>query len=170
MQNAPLSADIRAYETVALFGRLLETSVNRVLRQQFDITWEEYAFLSALHRSPHQFLHMTEMATALGFSRSRMSRAVARQELRGRVTRSACPRDARATHAAVTVRGTALLDRISDTYETAVRTGFTRLSISVEQVEQLVKQLEPLSDLRLRPESTNTCARRRFPAAPPSSR
>ncbi|MFG2133218.1 MarR family winged helix-turn-helix transcriptional regulator [Streptomyces sp. NPDC048751] len=169
MQEIPTATDIRAYETVALFGRLLETAVNRVLQQKFDISWEEYAVLSALHRSPHQFLHMTEVATALGFSRSRVTRAITRQELQGRVTRSACPRDARATHAAVTAQGTALLDRISDTYEAAVRGSLTRLSIGAEQVEGLVKQLEPLSDLRARSGSAINCARRRLSGAPNSS-
>ncbi|MFD5593125.1 MarR family winged helix-turn-helix transcriptional regulator [Streptomyces griseorubiginosus] len=95
MPETPTGTDVRAYEALALFARLLETSVNRALQREFGITWEEYAVLSLLHRSPHQFLHMTEAATALGFSRSRVTRAVTRQEIHARVIRSACPRDAR---------------------------------------------------------------------------
>lgn len=165
MQEAPPPTDVRVYEVLALFARLLETAVNRTLQQRFDITWEEYAVLSLLHRSPHRFLHMTETATALGFSRSRVSRAVARQESGGRVTRSPCPRDARATHAAVTEQGAALLHRATDTYQNAVRQSLTRFSIGAEHTEALVKLLEPLSDLRARPQSQLRCARGRHGTA-----
>ncbi|MFD5403035.1 MarR family winged helix-turn-helix transcriptional regulator [Streptomyces griseorubiginosus] len=159
MQEAPTGTDVRAYEALALFARLLETSVNRALQREFGITWDEYAVLSLLHRSPHQFLHMTEAATALGFSRSRVTRAVTRQEIHGRVIRSACPRDARATHATVTEQGSALLYKTDDTYRAAVRQSLTKFSIGVEHTDVLVKLLEPLCDLRSRPRSQLTCAR-----------
>jgi MarR family transcriptional regulator, 2-MHQ and catechol-resistance regulon repressor len=71
MQDVPTASDIRAYEALALFGRLLETSVNRALQREFRISWEEFAALSTLYRSPHRFLHMTDAAAALGFSRNR---------------------------------------------------------------------------------------------------
>jgi MarR family transcriptional regulator, 2-MHQ and catechol-resistance regulon repressor len=71
MQDVPTASDIRAYEALALFGRLLETSVNRALQREFRISWEEFAILSTLYRSPHRFLHMTDAAAALGFSRNR---------------------------------------------------------------------------------------------------
>ncbi|GAA2294449.1 hypothetical protein GCM10010234_40130 [Streptomyces hawaiiensis] len=141
MERTFIAADVRAYETLALLSRLVETSVNRVLQREFALTWEEYATLSHLHRSPHQFLHMTELATALGFSRSRVSRAVARQELRGLISRTACPRDARAAHAAVTDQGICLLQLISGRYESTVRGSLTQLGVDSEQVADLVEQL-----------------------------
>lgn len=161
MQDVPTTSDIRAYEALALFGRLLETSVNRALQREFTISWEEFAVLSTLHRSPHRFLHMTELAAALGFSRSRVSRAISRQESNGHAIRSECPRDARATHATITERGVALLGRMSRTYEATVRDSLTGLSIGAEQIETLVKHLEPLSDQRDRPNSHLRCARPR---------
>ena len=152
MEEAPTAVDIRAYENLALLGRLIETAVNRTLQQQFGITWEEHAVLSHLHRTPHRFLHMTELASHLGFSRSRVSRAVARQELRGMLTRSGCPRDARAAHAAVTEQGAVLLHQINGTYEAAVRNSLAGLSAEgYDQVVGLVKQLEPLTHERLTP-------------------
>ncbi|MEU3891538.1 MarR family transcriptional regulator [Streptomyces sp. NPDC029041] len=141
MEKVSTAADVRAYETLALLSRLVETSVNRVLQQEFTLTWEEYATLSHLHRTPLQFLHMTELATALGFSRSRVSRAVARQELRGLISRTACPRDARAAHAAVTDQGIVLLREVGGLYETTVRGSLTKLGVDTEQVTDLVERL-----------------------------
>lgn len=169
VQESPSGTDVRAYEALALFARLLETSVNRALHREFGITWEEFAVLSLIHRSPHQFLHMTEAATALGFSRSRVTRAVTRQEIHGRVLRSACPRDARATHATVTEQGVALLDEADDTYRAAVRQSLTEFSIGVEHTDVLVRLLEPLCDLRSRPRSQLSCARSRRTTAVNSS-
>ncbi|MFB6849617.1 MarR family winged helix-turn-helix transcriptional regulator [Streptomyces sp. NPDC056373] len=141
MERVSAAADILAYETLTLISRLAETSVNRVLQQEFALAREEYATLSHLHRSPHQFLHMTELATALGFSRSRVSRAVARQELRGLISRTACPRDARAAHAAVTDQGIVLLQQVSGLYEATVRGSLTQLGIDTEQMTGLVEHL-----------------------------
>jgi DNA-binding MarR family transcriptional regulator len=141
MERTLTAADVRAYETLALLTRLVETSVNRVLQREFALTWEEYATLAHLHGSPRQFLHMTELATALGFSRSRVSRAVARQELRGLISRTACPRDARAAHAAVTDQGVSLLERISGLYETTVRSSLTKLGVDTEQMAGLTERL-----------------------------
>ncbi|MFF5985165.1 MarR family winged helix-turn-helix transcriptional regulator [Streptomyces olindensis] len=143
MERTLTAADVRSYETLALLIRLVETSVNRVLQREFGLTWEEYATLSHLHGSPHRFLHMTELATALGFSRSRVSRAVARQEMRGLISRTACPRDARAAHASVTDQGVSLLEGISGLYETTVRGTLTKLGVDTEQVTGLVEQLVP---------------------------
>ncbi|MFF6783106.1 MarR family transcriptional regulator [Streptomyces sp. NPDC012510] len=157
MEEAPFAADIPAYETLALLGRLVETAVNRSLQQQAGITWEEYLTLSHLHRNPHHFLHMTELATRLGFSRSRVSRAVARQELRGLITRSACPRDARAAHATVTEQGVTFLLQIRSTYEAAVRSCLTELRVGADRMEVLAKQLHPLTDHYGRPAALTGC-------------
>ncbi|GHC90187.1 hypothetical protein ACIPIC_36495 [Streptomyces collinus] len=107
---------------------------------------------------------MTELATQLGFSRSRVSRAVARQEFRGVLARSACPRDARAAHAAVTDQGTVLLGRLSGIYEVTVRDSLTRFHVRAEQLEVLVQHLQPLVDHVDRPLALSACTRRQRPA------
>ncbi|MFF9808375.1 MarR family winged helix-turn-helix transcriptional regulator [Streptomyces coeruleorubidus] len=164
MEEAAVTAGIRAYETLALLGRLVETEANRAL-QQFGVTWEEYLVLSHLHRTPNHFLHMTELATRLGFSRSRVTRAVARLEPRGLIARSACPTDARAAHAAVTEQGVTFLRQSNDTYEAAVRRCLAGLRVGADQMEVLANQLQPLTDQHDRPTALTGCiAHRRRPA------
>ncbi|MEH0425446.1 MarR family winged helix-turn-helix transcriptional regulator [Streptomyces stelliscabiei] len=167
MKEDPGTADVRACETLARFSRLLETSVNRTLRREFGISWDELAVLSLLHASPYRFLHITDVAASLAFSRSRASRSVSRQELLGRLTRSRCPRDARATHVTLTDGGAALVHRSSGTYEAAVLGGLARLRVGPEQLTDLTDRLAPLTERHGRPETRGTCAGPRQPGHTP---
>ncbi|MDX3799171.1 MarR family winged helix-turn-helix transcriptional regulator [Streptomyces sp. AK04-3B] len=165
MTEAPATADIEACETLALFSRLLETSVNRALQRQFGVSLEEHAVLSLLHRSGGQVLHVTDVATSLGFSRSRVSRCVNRQCLRGRLSRTPCPRDARAAHVALTEQGTAFVQQLGRAYRAAVRAGLGSLHIGSEDVTELVRRLPPLTERYTRLRPLSACSGRPRPTA-----
>ncbi|MFF5654085.1 hypothetical protein ACFY8N_37520 [Streptomyces collinus] len=163
MNEASSAADIRACETLALLGRLLESSVNRAL-QQFDITWEGYAILSHLQRSPRKFLHMTELATQLGFSRSRVSRpSPARSSAESSPARRAPETHERPTRRSPIRAPSCSAGSAAST--STVRDSLTRFHVRAEQLEVLVQHLQPLVDHVNRPLALSACTRRQRPAS-----
>jgi DNA-binding MarR family transcriptional regulator len=99
-------------ESWVAFARMLiwlPTALDNQLQRDSDLSHFEYGILAALSEADVGTLRMSELAIYANGSLSRLSRAVARLERRGWVTRTPDPADGRYTLATLTDKGRAVL-------------------------------------------------------------
>ena len=116
-----LSEDDR--ETWVAFARMLiwlPTALDNQLQRDSDLSHFEYGILASLSDAEEQTLRMSELAIYANGSLSRLSRAVARLERRGWVTRTPDPADGRYTLAVLTDKGRAVLRQAAPGHVEAV--------------------------------------------------
>jgi DNA-binding MarR family transcriptional regulator len=80
-----------------------------------------YQVLVQLSEAPGRALRMSELATATGSSRSRVSHAMSRLEAAGWARRRSCATDGRGEDAVLTPEGLAALEEAAPGHVTAVR-------------------------------------------------
>ena len=85
--------------------KLLETILSRELEAACDLPLNWFDVLAQLRRMPDQRLTMTQLANAILFSKSGLTRLIDRMEETGLVQRLACPGDRRSLHIALTSAG-----------------------------------------------------------------
>lgn len=101
----------------------IQDHLNDALRP-FDLDLGEYEILVRLSEAPCQQLRMSELASSVRQSRSRLTHAVARLEKRGIVSRTTCPADGRGVIAHLTDAGFSMLKDIAPTHVQSVREAF----------------------------------------------
>jgi DNA-binding MarR family transcriptional regulator len=94
--------------------------------------------LMKLSEAPDRMMRMSELATELNSSQSRLSHAVARLEERGWVQRRPCAADKRVNWAFLTDEGFAVLAAAAPGHTEAVRQSFFD-RLTPEQVRQLAE-------------------------------
>ncbi|HEV2779216.1 MAG TPA: MarR family transcriptional regulator [Actinophytocola sp.] len=94
---------------------------DRQLQHDSSMPYTYYEILVALSEAPDRTLRMSDLAGVRGFSRSRLSHAVARLEQVGWVERRTCPTDRRGSYAVLTDAGFAALEAAAPGHVTAVR-------------------------------------------------
>lgn len=97
--------------------------LNEALRP-FDLDLAEYEILVRLSEAPHRELRMSELASSVRQSRSRLTHAVTRLERRGIVSRTTCREDGRGVIAHLTDPGFALLSEVAPAHVQSVREAF----------------------------------------------
>ncbi len=116
--TAEQQADWRAY----LLGvARLADALNRQLERDVDLSLSEYEILVRLSEAEGRTLRMSDLATSLMHSRSRLTHTVGRLEARGLVVRAACPDDRRGVNCSMTDAGYALLESAAPGHVLAVR-------------------------------------------------
>jgi DNA-binding MarR family transcriptional regulator len=104
-----------------------------------------YAILAQLSAAPERTLRMSELASVVNASPSRLSHAVGKLEEKGWVERRGCGEDRRVTYATLTDVGFSVLEQQAPGHVEAVRAGlFDRLT--PEQVAQLEQICTAISD------------------------
>ena len=103
-------------DRITAFGLFVEAfhavtgAVERELVADAGISGHEFGVLLRLARTPGHRLRMTGLAGLVGLSTSGLTRLVDRLEAQGLVERTACPSDRRGFEAALTAKGTRLVD------------------------------------------------------------
>ncbi len=100
--------------------RLLDETLRRGL-EEHDLSHPEYEILVRLSESPGRALRMSELATEVVNSRSRLTHTVSRLERDGWVARRPCAGDGRGVECLLTADGYARLEAAAHTHVTAVR-------------------------------------------------
>ncbi|MFJ2028241.1 MarR family winged helix-turn-helix transcriptional regulator [Streptosporangium sp. NPDC087985] len=117
-------------------SQLVQEELDRQLQRDSGMPHAYYAVLVKLSEAPDRMLRMSELATEVNSSQSRLSHAVARLEERGWVRREPCAADRRVSWAVLTDEGFAVLAAAAPGHVEAVRQSlFDRLT--PEQVRQL---------------------------------
>lgn len=96
-------------------------ALNRQLERDAGLSLSEYEILVRLSEAPDRAVRMSELATSLVHSRSRLTHTVGRMEQRGLVERQACPADKRGVNCALTQAGHDLLVAAAPGHVRAVR-------------------------------------------------
>lgn len=119
-------------------SQLVHEELDRQLQRDSGMPHAYYAVLVKLSEAPDRTLRMSELATELNSSQSRLSHAVARLEERGWVRRRPCAADKRVSWAVLTDEGFAALASAAPGHTEAVRRSFFD-RLTPEQVRQLAE-------------------------------
>ena len=119
-------------------SQLVNEELDRQLQRDSGMPHTYYVVLMKLSEAPDRRLRMSELATALNSSQSRLSHAVARLEERGWVRRRSCAEDKRVNWAFLTDEGFAVLAAAAPGHTEAVRQSFFD-RLTPEQVRQLAE-------------------------------
>ena len=100
---------------------LLQTVLDRELRELAGIALADYEVLVIVSESPGHTRRMAEIAEEVGVSRSRLSHTVARLEKRGIVKRTSTRGDGRGVNCSMTGEGWELMQKIAPIHVEGVR-------------------------------------------------
>jgi DNA-binding MarR family transcriptional regulator len=109
----------RAYRRMTL---LLDAAVARELARESGLSMPDYLVLSTLSESTGHRRRLTELATRMQWSPSRLSHHVTRMEQRGLVTRADCSEDLRAAYVVLTDIGWDAIKAAAPDHVDSVRT------------------------------------------------
>jgi DNA-binding MarR family transcriptional regulator len=110
----------RVWRSYLLGAARLAEALDADLRQ-FAVDLAEYEILVTLSEAPNHQLRMSELATAVHQSRSRLTHTITRMEKDRLVQRVGCPTDRRGVWATLTDTGRELLRTAAPSHVAAVR-------------------------------------------------
>ncbi|PFG16036.1 MarR family transcriptional regulator [Propionicimonas paludicola] len=116
-----LSEDQQRIWRLYLNGVAKITEVLDAELRQFGLDLGEYEILVHLSESPDHQLRMSDLASRVRQSRSRLTHTVARMETKGLISRLSCPSDRRGVIANMTQAGYALLVEAAPYHVESVR-------------------------------------------------
>jgi DNA-binding MarR family transcriptional regulator len=95
----------RAWRGWLAMSGMLRAQIARDLQAECGLSDADFAVLVHLSEADGRRMRMTELASALGWSKSRVSHQCSRMAARGLVAREGCPTDARSSYAVLTECG-----------------------------------------------------------------
>jgi DNA-binding MarR family transcriptional regulator len=116
--------EMRAWRAFVITHVRLFEALDRELKADHGLTHDDYGILVNLSEAPGRRMRMTELATRVLESKSRLSHHVGRLEAEGLVRRESCPNDLRGLNAVLTPAGLRLLRRAAPDHVRAVRQHF----------------------------------------------
>lgn len=123
---------------------LLPGALDTQLQRDSGISHFEYAVLAMLSEAPDHTLRMSQLATLIDSSLSRLSHVATRLEERGTIVRRTCPDDRRANVATLTEAGYAIVSAAAPSHVKRVRE-LVFDQLSKEQVAELAEIGEAIS-------------------------
>ncbi|WP_176491563.1 MarR family winged helix-turn-helix transcriptional regulator [Curtobacterium sp. 'Ferrero'] len=85
--------------------RRLDRALDHAVQEGAGISIPEFEILIGLHRDPDHRLRVRDIATGIGWEKSRVSHQVTRMVARGLVERADCPTDGRGSWVSMTAEG-----------------------------------------------------------------
>jgi DNA-binding MarR family transcriptional regulator len=132
-----------AWRALVVLTQLLPGALDRQLQADAGVAHSDYAVLVTLSESPSRRMRMSDLASIMDYSQSRLSHAMNRIEKLDWVRREPCPSDKRVFYAVLTDRGHAILTEAAPGHVSHVRRiVFDHLSTT--QVRQLCRIAEAI--------------------------
>jgi DNA-binding MarR family transcriptional regulator len=129
-------AEQRAWRGLLQMTTKLEARLNRELQEAGGLSLADYEVLVPLSEAPQGRLRVFELASDLGWERSRLSHHLGRMQRRALVTREDCAADRRGAFVVLTDQGRTAIEEAAPAHvETVRRLVFEGLS--AEQVRSL---------------------------------
>jgi DNA-binding MarR family transcriptional regulator len=110
-----------AWRAYIVGSALLEYRLNRELQMAHGLSLADYEILVRLSEHPEHQLRMSDLASHVAHSKSRISHQVRRLEAESLVRRVECPSDGRGVFAELTEAGANLLRTAAPTHVAGVR-------------------------------------------------
>jgi DNA-binding MarR family transcriptional regulator len=123
----------RAWRAWMTMVERLRSQIARDLLVECGLSEPDYLVLVHLSEAEDHRVRMSELATRLNWSKSRLSHQLDRMQSRGLVRRESCPSDARGTFAVLEAAGLGEIERAAPRHVLSVR----RHLIDVLDAEQL---------------------------------
>lgn len=129
-------------------SQLVQEELDRQLQRDSGMPHAYYAMLVKLSEAPDRMMRMSELATELNSSQSRLSHAMKRLEERGWARREPCAADKRVSWAILTDEGLAALTAAAPGHVEAVRQAlFDRLTpTQLRGLREICASLLPTSN------------------------
>jgi len=110
-----------AWRALIMLTQLLPGALDRQLQADAGVAHSDYAVIATLSDAPLRRMRMSELASIMDYSQSRLSHAMNRIERLDWVRREPCPSDKRVCYAVLTDRGQAVLAQVAPGHVTHVR-------------------------------------------------
>jgi DNA-binding MarR family transcriptional regulator len=150
-------AEQRAWRGLLQMTTKLEARLNRELQEAGGLSLADYDVLVPLSEAPQGRLRVFELASDLGWERSRLSHHLGRMQRRGLVTREDCAADRRGAFVVLTDQGRTAIEEAAPAHvETVRRLVFEGLS--AEQVRSLQSLTESVLHRLETPAATQATA------------
>jgi DNA-binding MarR family transcriptional regulator len=150
-------AEQRAWRGLLQMTTKLEAQLNRELQEAGGLSLADYDVLVPLSEAPQGRLRVFELASDLGWERSRLSHHLGRMQRRGLVTREDCAADRRGAFVVLTDQGRTAIEEAAPAHvETVRRLVFEGLS--AEQVRSLQSLTESVLHRLETPAATQATA------------
>ena len=107
-------SELRSWYQLIQGIRALQAALDRRLRHDAGMSHDDYLVLARLYRAPEKKMTMTQLATEVEFSPSRLSNTMGRFETRGWIVRKAGGGDKRSVEARLTEEGIRLTKKVTD--------------------------------------------------------
>ena len=150
-------AEQRAWRGLLQMTTKLEARLNRELQEAGGLSLADYEVLVPLSEAPQGRLRVFELASDLGWERSRLSHHLGRMQRRALVTREDCAADRRGAFVVLTDQGRTAIEEAAPAHvETVRRLVFEGLS--AEQVRSLQSLTESVLHRLETPAATQATA------------
>ncbi|MFI6452347.1 MarR family winged helix-turn-helix transcriptional regulator [Streptosporangium amethystogenes] len=138
----------RTWRAFMAASQLVQEELDRQLQRDSGMPHAYYAMLVKLSEAPGRMMRMSELATEVNSSQSRLSHAMKRLEERGWARREPCAADRRVSWAILTDGGLAALAAAAPGHVEAVRQAlFDRLTpTQLHQLREICTALLPTSN------------------------
>ncbi len=143
-------SEMVAWRSYIVATMRLRQRLHRELSERHEVTLADYEVLVCLSLQPDDRMRMTELATLLGSTKSRLSHQMVRLEAEGLIRRTRDPGDKRGVVAEMTERGSELLKGAAPTHVEGVREHLIDLLSPQEQEvlgQAFGRVLEHLSEI-----------------------
>jgi DNA-binding MarR family transcriptional regulator len=117
----------RAWRGYRRMRALLDLRLARDLMRDSGLSEADYDVLSTLGEADRHRMRLTELATHMLWSKSRLSHHIARMEQRGLVTREPCDEDGRGSLVVLTPAGRGAIEAAAPPHVESVRRNFVDL-------------------------------------------
>jgi DNA-binding MarR family transcriptional regulator len=135
----------QAWRAYQMGTELLQSQLDRELREEHGLALSEYEILVRLSESPGRRMRMALLAEAMSHSRSRVTHTVARMERDGLVAREAAAADGRGVEAVMTEGGNQRLVEAAPSHVRGVREHFVSLA-TPEDFQAVGRVFDAVSD------------------------
>lgn len=129
--------ELRAWRGYLQMSWLVAAAIERDLRRA-GLSHPDYYVLVQLSESSERRMRMSDLASGIQWSKSRLSHHLDRMELRGLVSREDCPSDARGAYACLTPAGLRAIEDAAPGHVASVRRHFID-ALTPDQLETLAE-------------------------------
>ena len=134
---------LEAWRALIVLTQLLPGALDRQLQVDSGLAHSDYAVLATLSAAPSRRMRMSDLASTMDYSQSRLSHAMNRIEKLGWVKRDHCESDKRVFYAVLTDKGQSVLNRAAPGHVSHVR-GLIFDHLTPNQVRQLRRIAEQI--------------------------
>ncbi|ADB50682.1 transcriptional regulator, MarR family [Conexibacter woesei DSM 14684] len=132
-RRMPTADELRIWREYIETAELIRARIAASLQQESGLSTGDYVVLLALSEADAQRMRSSELATRIGWDRSRLSHHVGRMERRELIRREECPTDNRGAEIVLTPTGADAFDRSTVPHLREIRAVFVD-ALSAEQL------------------------------------